>query len=137
MRHKGILLIWYIQFKKTMNPFAFFVVVGTVINATQPDGKYCGNVIGNKFIMDVNPTSNLVNVSAYILGSQISCPNEPYQYNESNFHIYLSEDQDDCINDNLKKHGACPCPPELVYDADDNQLIMQHTPIGSITMKSC
>lgn len=102
-----------------------------------PNGLYCGDIYGNIVQMEVDSHTHFVNVTAHILGSKISCPHEPYHYNTTNTHLYLPEDPSDCLNVNLKKHGACPCPPEIVYQATKNQLLMEHTPIGTIVLKSC
>ena len=107
---------------------------GTV---SQPEGNYCGDILGNKLYIDVNSTENIANVTANIFGDDLSCPKEHYQYNSTNTHLYLPKDPNDCLNKILSEYGVCPCPPNVVYAAKSNQLTIEGTQIGSIILKSC
>ena len=96
-----------------------------------PQGKFCGYVWGNP--LSISLYNNTANVSANILGTPASCNNE--HYNFTGGHLYFTKSSDDCLNKNLNKWGACPCPPDVVYNK--KSLIILDTPIGNVSLSKC
>ena len=112
----------------------FFIFV--TVFASQPNGKYCGNVIGNEVDIDFDATKNLSNISANIFGQQSNCDNEKYIYHPQNSSIAMSDDPNDCLNVVLKKYNLCPCPPQIKYNSQKNSMYV-NTDMGDITLNSC
>jgi hypothetical protein len=102
----------------------------TIVNAN-PQGKFCGNIIGNP--LNISLLNSTANISANVFGNKMSCNNEPYNFTDN--HIYLSGDPKDCVNTHLKQWNVCPCPPHILYK--DDSLEIEDTPIGAIELKSC
>jgi len=82
-------------------------------------GKYCSNIFGNKLDISI----------------LINCNKE--LFNLSNNKLLFSNNQSDCLNINLKKFGACPCPPNIIYDNKSNSLEILDTPMGTLFLKNC
>ena len=101
------------------------------ISNSTPQGKFCGNVIGN--ILIVSLSKNTANISAEIFGNKMNCDKEPYNFTDN--HIYFSGNPDDCLNTQLKKMNLCPCPPHILYK--NHLLEIEDTPIGVIKLNSC
>jgi hypothetical protein len=96
-------------------------------------GKYCSNIFGNK--LDISILNNTANISIDLFGKQINCNKE--LFNLSNNKLLFSNNQSDCLNINLKKFGACPCPPNIIYDNKSNSLEILDTPMGTLFLKNC
>lgn len=102
------------------------------IQAIHPvNGKYCANIFGNT--LNITLTDSYTNVSGNIFGNQISCPWQKYSFNNTN--IMLTQNKSSCINTNLQKNDACPCPPEMTYSKND--LIAHNTILGNLNFKKC
>ena len=117
--------------------FALIALALSDITVSQPAGKYCGDVLGNPLTMNINTTDKIVNIAAHIFGSKLSCPKETYNYNKTNYQLNLPSNQNDCLNKVLTEYGACPCPPDVFYDPKTNELNIEHSLAGTITLKSC
>ena len=104
---------------------------------SQPEGKYCGNILGNILTIDVNVSQHSANVTADIFGTNLNCPKELYTYNTTSSQLQLPSDPNDCLNKALSEYGVCPCPPDVLYDSKINELTIENTPLGSIPLKSC
>mgnify|MGYP001380779072 CR=1 FL=1 len=107
-----------------------FFLVETFAN---PHHNYCFNVLGNSVNLSFNQSS--FNISSNIFGQQYICDNEHYEMEDNN--IMLNTSNSDCLNSVLAEQGACPCPPNLVYDDSKNIIIVTDTDIGNITIKGC
>ena len=94
-------------------------------------GKFCGDIIGNP--INVSLSKTMANISANVFGSKMNCDYEPY--NLTNNHINLRNSKKDCLNSYLTTHGACPCPPNVLYKGDS--LVINNTPLGTLVFKSC
>ena len=111
--------------------------VTSSLGLTQPQGVYCTDIVGNKLSVEVNPPTGTANVTATVFGAKVDCPNEHYSYNSSDQHVNLPSDPSDCLNKAMLQYQVCPCPPTVVYEPTSNQLTVEGTKMGSITLKSC
>ena len=102
----------------------------------EPDGKYCGNVIGNEIDITFYSNKNTSDITADIFGSHYECDNEKYSYHPENKEIDMPSDPNDCLNQVLEKYNLCPCPPNIKYDNTSN-VIDIYTNMGDVFMKSC
>ena len=102
-----------------------------VFSYASPQGNFCGNIWGNPLTISLSQAT--ANVSAEIFGKKASCNNE--HYNFTNDHLYFPKPESDCLNKNLKKWSACPCPPDIIYDS--KSLVIVGTPIGNVTLAAC
>ena len=102
----------------------------SLTNAHIP-GKFCTSIIGNPLSVELGKET--ANVSATIFGESMNCDNEKYNLTQS--HIYFSSSQNDCLEKYLNTHGACPCPPHILYK--NESLVISDTMIGSIYLKAC
>ena len=120
------------MWKKTILLTIFLLNLFTNIQATHPiNGKYCANIFGNT--LNITLTDSYANVSGNIFGNQISCPWQEYRFNDTN--ILLNNNKSSCVNSNLEKNNACPCPPDMTYSKND--LIAHHTVLGNLVFKEC
>ena len=110
--------------------FAFIISSLISLQYSVP-GKYCGSVIGNQ--LNVSLSENKANISINLFGTEKNCNNEDYKL--LNNQILLSNSTNDCLNQFLKSHYACPCPPHIIYSNDS--LLIKDTLIGNITLNSC
>jgi hypothetical protein len=94
-------------------------------------GKFCTSIIGNP--LSVVLEKETANISATIFGETMTCNNE--LYNLTNNYIDFSNSSNDCLNKYLSTHGACPCPPHVLYK--NNTLVVSDTLIGNIYLKNC
>ena len=102
----------------------------TLTTANIP-GKFCGSIIGNE--LNVSLEKNSANISVTLFGEKSECNNE--LYNLTDDHIDFSNSKNDCLNKYLNTHGACPCPPHVLYK--NTSLVISDTMIGSIYLKNC
>lgn len=110
--------------------FAFIISSLISLQYSVP-GKYCGSVIGNQ--LNVSLSENKANVSINLFGTEKDCNNEDYKL--FNNKILFNNSTNDCLNQFLKSHYACPCPPHIIYSNDS--LVIKDTLIGNITLNSC
>ena len=103
--------------------------------STQPNGKYCGNIVGNDLSIIMNQTTNIANISANIFGTDFNCPNENYLL--KNNMIDFPKNKSDCMNKILLEYGGCPCPPVVNYNNNDDNIIIQNEILGNITLTKC
>ena len=94
-------------------------------------GKFCTSIIGNPLSVELGKET--ANVSATIFGESMNCDNEKYNLTQS--HIYFSSSQNDSLEKYLNTHGACPCPPHILYK--NESLVISGTMVGDINLKSC
>ena len=111
------------------NLFILFTLF-SFTNASIP-GKFCGSVIGNQ--LNVSLSEDAVNVSIDLFGTEQTCNNDHYKL--VNNHVMLNNSQNECLNEFLKSHYACPCPPHVLYNI--NSLVIEDTLIGNITLNKC
>lgn len=104
------------------------------ITSATPQGNFCGNVWGNPLNISLL-NANTADVQAELFGKKCYCKNEHYNY--ENEHLYFTTNVSDCLNNNLKKWGACPCPPDVVYNKDDKSLVIVGTPLGNVSLLAC
>lgn len=103
-----------------------------------PSNKYCAQ--NNIFGFKLNLTffdNNFANISAYIpfkTNGNIHCNNEKYTFKGDK--LYFTSNQSDCLNANLKKYNACPCPPNISFNSNKN-LFNINSVIGVIPLDSC
>ena len=116
---------------------AFIALAFSSLTVSQPQGKYCGDIFGNSLIIDLNTTQKFANITADIFGDSSNCPNEPYLYNKTSMKMNLPSNPNDCLNKILKQYGACPCPPDILFDPKKNTLNVENTELGTIELKSC
>ena len=121
-------------FAKSFIGLCFLLI--TILVSSQPNGKYCGNVVGNDVNINFDSTKNLSNISANIYGEQSTCNNEKYTYHFQNSSIEMSNNPKDCLNLVLKKYNLCPCPPQIKYNAQTNSMYV-NTDMGDIELDSC
>ena len=121
-------------FAKSFIGLCFLLMTAFV--TSQPNGKYCGNVVGNEVDIYFDASKNLSNISANIFGQQSNCDNEKYIYHPQNSSIAMSDDPNDCLNIVLKKYNLCPCPPQIKYNSQKNSMYV-NTDMGDITLNSC
>ena len=100
---------------------------------SNPHNNYCFNVLGNSVNLVFG--KNSFNISSNIFGQQYNCFNEYYSMDGNN--LLLNSSGTDCLNSVLSEQGACPCPPNLIYNSNDNTIVVTDTDIGNITIKSC
>ena len=118
--------------KKNVLFITLILTIFNNINASNPiDGKYCANIFGST--IDISISETYANLTGNIFGNLISCPWQKYKYNNTN--ILLSQNKSSCINTNLKKNDACPCPPDMTYTNGD--LVAHNTPLGNLIFKEC
>lgn len=96
-------------------------------------GKYCGNIFGNE--INITAIDNNSNISANVFGEQLNCRNEKFILNNNT--LLFTKNESDCLNKNLKDLGACPCPPNVIYDLKANKLEILDTPVGTIFLNNC
>ena len=99
-----------------------------------PVGKYCANV-GGATLNVTFTQNNISNISANIFGEKIECDEAMYLVNGS--HLEYNKNPKSCLNEHLSGMNACPCPPRVLYDSKDNNIIVEDTLIGNITLKPC
>tara|TARA_Y100001970_G_scaffold75542_1_gene95696 strand:- start:948 stop:1289 length:342 start_codon:yes stop_codon:yes gene_type:complete len=102
----------------------------TLTTANIP-GKFCTSIIGNPLNVSLDKKS--ANISAIIFGQEMQCNNE--LYNLTDHHINFPYSKNDCLNKYLSTHGACPCPPHILYK--NTSLAISDTMIGTIYLKAC
>lgn len=108
----------------------FLTSLISIVNSEIP-GKFCGNIIGNP--INISFSKDNANVSIILFGESNICNNEKYKlYNNK---VIFSNATNDCLYTYLKTHGACPCPPDIIYNK--TELIIHDTPIGDIILKLC
>ena len=122
-----------------MNIFKIFIPFLLIIQVISfPNNKYCAQ--NNIFGFNLNLTffdNDLANISAYIpfkINGNIHCNNEKYTLVGDN--LEFPKNNNDCLNVNLKKYNACPCPPDIKFNNDKN-IFNVKTPIGIIPLDSC
>ena len=93
-------------------------------------GKFCTSIIGNPLSIYLN--KNDANISVTLFGETNNCNNE--KYNLTNSHIYFSNSQNDCLEKYLNTHGACPCPPHILYK--NESLVISDTILGDIYLNA-
>lgn len=120
--------------KSSIITLSLFLTLAFGLN--EPNGKYCGNVIGNEIDITFYSNKDTSDITATIFGSHYQCDNEKYSYNADNKEIDMSSDPNDCLNKVLEKYDLCPCPPNIKYDDTDN-IIDVYTNLGDVSMKSC
>ena len=90
---------------------------GVYVNAL--NGRYCANLFGN--VVNTSFVPKYVNASANVFGESAHCNFIPYVL-DKNMSISLSSNQSSCLNKYLANFGACPCPPELIYQPRQHQI---------------
>ena len=103
-----------------------------------PNNKYCveNNIFDFKLNISFN-NNNYANISAYLpykSNNIINCLKQNYSYKGND--LFFSNNQNTCLNTNLKKYNACPCPPNIYYNYNNNNIEVK-TSIGIITLHSC
>ena len=58
-------------------------------------------------------------------------------FSRKDYFLNTIKSNTDCLNSVLSEQGACPCPPNLIYNSNDNTIVVTDTDIGNITIKSC
>ena len=114
-----------------MNFIKFLLITISSVSAISLNGKYCANLFGN--IVNTSFSDNYVNASANVFGEAASCNYIPYTL-EKNMSITLPNNQSSCLNKYLNNFGACPCPPELIYQPKEHQI---YVPSAYVGLKEC
>ena len=63
--------------------------------------------------------------------------NESYNFNEVNYSINISDDPNNCINNLLQENNLCPCPPDISYNANKNEINIMNKDFGLISLIEC
>ncbi len=121
--------------KKIFNIITYSLMILFNLANGNPTGKYCGNIVGNQLNISMNQTSEIANISADVFGNNIDCPNEKYSLNQTN--VNFPKDKSDCLNKFLNQYGQCPCPPNIIYNQSNDELIIPNNMIGDITLSKC
>ena len=99
-----------------------------------PQGKYCTDIWGAKLNLSFSK-NNISNITADIFGQIISCDNTSYSVENSQ--LLYSKDPNSCLNKQLSSRNLCPCPPHVFYDQKADNVVVEDTPIGNITLSNC
>ena len=108
-----------------------FIISSLISLQSSVPGNYCGSVIGNQ--LNVSLSENSANVSINLFGTEKDCNNEVYKLSDNK--ILFNNATNDCLNEFLKSHYRCPCPPHVIYQ--NNSLVIMDTLIGNITLDRC
>jgi len=110
--------------------YFFLTSLISIVNSEIPC-KFCGSIIGNP--INVSFSKDDANFSIILFGESNICNNEKYKIDNNK--VIFSNATNDCLYTYLKTHGACPCPPDIIYN--NTGLIIDDTPIGNIILKLC